>query len=180
MQGPFPRPSAPVEPCRYFALPAVDSAALGAAEAQHDSLEISAVELAFEAQAANAEAGKIMDEVRTRASAVMEHDARRLMAELIAARDIFWTLTEHASGFFLMDQHRSGGSKFAALKDDIAIQLDRASALVREHPELMERWKLERHQDEVNASAERQWHGYFRRLLDDENAVFDAQIMKEH
>jgi hypothetical protein len=30
------------------------------------------------------------------------------------ARDILWRLTEQASGFFLLDQRRPGGPKFAA------------------------------------------------------------------
>ena len=78
------------------------------------------------------------------------------MSELIAARDIFWMLTKQASGFFLMDERRPGGPRFATLKDEIAIQLDRQSALVREHPEFRERYKLVQHTDAVNANAERQ------------------------
>ena len=93
---------------------ALDTAALAAAEDQHDSLQVSATYLALEAQEAATEAGKAMDAVRAAAVAVMDHDAKRIVGELIAARDIFWKLTEQASGFFLVDARRPGGPKFAA------------------------------------------------------------------
>ena len=111
--------------------------------------------------------------MHAKAVAVMDHNGARLMRELIAARDIFWTLTKQASGFFLLDEKRPGGPRFAALKTEIEIQIDRHRSTIQEHPELRENWKLMQYTDAQNADAARQWSDYFRRLCGDAEARFD-------
>lgn len=156
------------------ALPGIDSTALAAAESQHDALEVSATYLAIEANEAATEAGKAMDAVRTAAVAVMDHDGKRIFAELIAARDIFWRLEEQISGFCILDEARPGGPRFTALKDEIVVKINRQQTLAAERPELQERWKYNRYIDGLNADARQQWQDYHRRLCEDHTAVLDA------
>lgn len=143
---------------------ALDTAALQAAEGQRDALEVSATYLALESQDAAADASKAMQEVQVKAAAVLDHDAKCICAELVACRDVFWKLIKHASGFFSMDERRDGGPRFAKLKDEIATQINPERAMIWEHPEFVEHWKLIHHENGVNAAAEWQWHDYFRRL----------------
>ncbi len=95
-------------------MPQVDSAALTLALARQNAIQQAQCELKTEAEKATAAVQTAQAAVQAAAAAVMDHDAKRISAELVAARDILWRLTEQASGFFLLDQRRPGGPKFAA------------------------------------------------------------------
>ncbi len=95
-------------------MPQVDSQALTAALARQNAIQQAQCTLKTEAEKAAGAVHAAQAAVQAAAVAVMDHDAKRIVGELIAARDIFWKLTEQASGFFLVDARRPGGPKFAA------------------------------------------------------------------
>ncbi len=98
---------------------------------EHDTLQVTAAYLGLESNQAAADAAReAASEVHAAAVAIIDYDMQRKHAETIAAKDILERLIEDMSGFHIMDSRRPGGAKFVAMKDELAIRLDREAALM--------------------------------------------------
>ena len=154
-------------------LPPVNSAALVAAVSQHDALEVSAVELALEAQDAAAVAAVAANDVMAIINSILDAEAAEITKELIAVHELAWRLENRLSGIFRLDARRSG-PRLRDLEEDLKQKIDIRKREEARDPELNERWKWREHFEGIAARSDGDWTAYARRLASDPAATFEG------
>jgi len=156
--------SAPVETGHSAELTAA-RAKLAAVEEEHGELAAEYDALKAEAIAAAALVREIIDRIR-------DEEARQIAAEMVAARELYWRLEDRLSGLLLIDDARPGGPRLLQLQAEILQKIDRRKREAAKNPLLLEEHRWREYLDELEATSERQWQDFAKRLESDANATF--------
>lgn len=158
-------PLAPVE---------VDSAALTAALAQHDALEIAYRALAAEAGEAHNRTHAAAVAVDRIVDSVQDAEARQIVNEFIAAIEITWQLEDRLKAIFDLDAKRQH-PRLRELRKALNARRHRRNRELARDPQLIEEWKWQHFLVAQTEREMQEWQNYAARLSNDPNASFDAR-----
>ena len=151
-----------------------DTAALAAAMAAHDAIEIAAGKLAAEHDSARADAAAAAQAVHGIVYEIVTAEAAELAQELIATTERGWKLFDKLAGLVRIDERRAD-PVLRALQDYVMERIDRRKAAVAKNPLYIERHNYGQYIDDFAAAQERAWQAYGQRLAADAGATFDGE-----
>jgi hypothetical protein len=151
---------------------APDMAALAAARAHRDALQLAHAELAAESTKAKEELSAAAANVENFIDAILDGEVRTVAAEMISAIELHWRLYDRLCGLLLIDERRQA-PRLDDLAADVRLKINRRKREAARDPSLIEDRYWREFLSGHDTEHERQWEDYRNRLSADHNARFD-------